>query len=286
MTDVVKVDPFDNVVAAGLATTKYRPIGPSALFGFILVLGGTTFTAANITSIRVKAPGGKDIIPAISGARLVDLIEYEGIIDDAAHIPILFGDPTAQTLRGKHLGNFDHTIYPGDMTIEVRTVGAVAPTLEARALITPPKLLMNLGYTPAEAAQHRALVETVLTISAAVNNQSQQIGVGSAAGSLIKKIAFFHGGNVTQLDIKKEGLNIYEEVGDALNSYLQDDLFGARLPQANLFVYDRLLDTSYGEAGTTIKGSGAPFNWQFRVSTSAADTVTVYSDLISAVPLL
>ena len=128
MTDVVKVDPFDNVVATGLATTKYRPIGPSALFGFVLILGGT-FTEANITSIRVKAPGGKDLIPSISGARLRDLIEYEGLINDATHLPILFGDPTAQTLRGKHLGNFDHTVYPGDMTIEVDIAGAVSPTL-------------------------------------------------------------------------------------------------------------------------------------------------------------
>ena len=285
MTDVVKVDPFDNVVATGLATTKYRPIGPSALFGFVLILGGT-FTEANITSIRVKAPGGKDLIPSISGARLRDLIEYEGLINDATHLPILFGDPTAQTLRGKHLGNFDHTVYPGDMTIEVDIAGAIAPTLEARALITAPKILLGLDFTPAEAAQHRALIETVLTISAAVNNQSQQIGVGSAAGSQIKKVLFFHGGNMTQLDVKKEGLNIYEEVDAALNDYLQDDLWGARLPQANLFVYDRLVDTSYGQAGTTIKRSGVPFNWQFRVSTSAADTVTVFADLISAVPLL
>ena len=145
---------------------------------------------------------------------------------------------------------------------------------------------MGLDFTPAEAAQHRALIETVLTISAAVSNQSQQIGVGSAAGSQIKKILFFHGGNMTRLDVKKEGLNIYEEVDAALNDYLQDDLWGARLPQANLFVYDRLVDTSYGQAGTTIKRSGVPFNWQFRVSTSAADTVTVFADLISAVPLL
>lgn len=283
--DVVKVDPFENVVATGLATTKYRPVGPQSIFGFVLQLGGTTFTEANIAGIKIKAPGGKELFSDISGARLRDLIEYEGIINDAAHLPILFGDPTAQTLQGQYIGNFDTTIYPGDITIEVDISGATAPTLSAVALVLPPKVNLPAGFTPQQAAQHRALIETVLTISAAVSRQAVSLGVGSSAGALLKKLAFFHGGNMTELDVKKEGLSIYEDVPAALNDYLQDDLF-ARVPQSNLFVYDRLIDSRYSAAGTTIRPNGSPFNWQFRVSTNAADSIVVYSDVLTALPLL
>lgn len=283
MTDIIKVDPFDNVVATGLATTKYKPEGLSSLFGIVLVLGGTTFTKAHITSIAIKA-ASKELVPRISGARMVDIVEYEGMVDDAAFVPILFGDPTARTARGQHLGNFDHTVYPGDITIEVQITGATAPTLEAYALVAPPKAAMGLGYTQDEVQLHRAFLETILTPGAAVTRKAFDIGLGSAAGALIKRLMFFHS-NITEVSVKKSGIDIYEDIPNALANYLQDDMF-ARVTQAGLLVWDPLIDGNYSELKTTVQRDGRPFNYQVRLTTSALDTITTYADVLTKLPLI
>lgn len=283
--DVVKVDPFQNVAVSSKAVATWRPPAPLSLFGFVLVCGGT-FDESDITSIKVKA-GGKEIVPGISGAVLRDIYEYEGVIYDADHLPILFGDPTARTFRGKHIGNFDHTIYPGNLTIEVDIDGTpTAPTLDAYALIMPPKLAMgpSVGYSPAEAAMHRALINTVLQTSAAVTDKSFDIGIGSSAGALLKRIMFDHA-NLTRVTVKKQGLDIWEGVGQALADYLQDDLF-TRVPQAGWYVYDAIVDGDYSEVKSTVKADGSPWNYQIRLTTSAADTINAYADVLTSLPLL
>lgn len=288
MTDLVKIDPFNNVAASSLAVTKYRPPSQqSSLFGIILQLGGTAFNESHINSIRVKAPGGKDLLTtSLSGARLRDLWEYEGGTWDTARafVPIMFGDPFALTKSGRHIGNFDHSVYQGDMTIEVDIGAATAPTLSAVALVDPPKALMGLGYEAGEILRHRALIETVLTPSAAVTNQAQQIGIGSAAGALLRRVAFFHA-NMTAIRVKKEGLIVFEDVSAALNNYIGENIF-ARLPQSGLFVYDRIVDGSQRESGTTVQRDGRVFNWQFELTTSGADTIRAWSDVFIALPQL
>jgi hypothetical protein len=283
--DVIKVDPFTNVGVSSKATATFRPPAPLSLFGLVLVCGGTTLDESNVSSLKVKA-GGKELIPGLTGARHRDAYEYDGVVYDDAHIPLLFGDPTARTMRGKHLGNFDFSIYPQNMTIEVDIDGdAEAPTLEAYALVMPPKQLMGVGFSAAEAAIHRALVETVLQASAAVTEKAYDIGLGSEAGALLKKLYFFHEGDMTTLTVKKQGLDIFEQVPEALNEYLQDDLF-TRLPQANLYVWDTIVDGDYSEVKTTVRQDGSPANYQIRVSTSAAETITVYADVLTRLPLL
>lgn len=287
MTDVVKVNPFNNVGASALAITNYKPVSrQSSLFGVILQLGGTTFNESHVTSVRIRAPGGKDLIPPISGARIRDMWEYEGGTWPTARgeLPIMFGDPFALTKAGRHLGNFDHSIYPGDLTIEVQITGATAPTLEARALIDPPKAAMGLGYGDAEVLRHKAIRETVLTPSAAVVNQAVPIGIGSSAGAFLKRVSFFNSA-LTSLRVKKEGLDIFEEVSISLNNFIQQDIY-ARVPQAGLYVYDRIVDGAMREAGTTIDAQGRVQNWQFEVTTSGADVINVYADMLIALPQL
>lgn len=279
--DLIKIDPFQNVGNTALATSRYRPIAPSSLYGIALVMGGT-FTEANIAGIRVKAPGGKDLVPNITGARLRDLYEYEGLTHDTGFFPIFFGDPTARTMRGKHIGNFDNTVYPGDMAIEVNISGATNPTLSAYAMVMPPKLAMGLDYSAAEAALSKAWKEAVISISAAVTLQA--ITPSIPVGALLKKLALFHT-NVTVLDVKREGFSIYEEVPAALTSWLQDDVY-VRAPQSGLMVYDRIVDGEYSEAARTVRADGSPANLQFRVTTSGSDTVTAYSDILAPLPIL
>jgi hypothetical protein len=282
--DLIKVDPFVNVAAGQRATATWRPPSPMSLHGFVLRLGGT-FDETDIDSIKVKK-GGKELVPGISGPNHRDLYEYEGLIYDAASIPIMFGDPAARTFRGKHLGNFDHTVYPGDMTIEVDIDATpTTPTLEAYALVMPPKLAMGAGYSAEEAALHRAYVETILQTSAGVTLKAFDVGVGSGAGALLKRLYFLHGGDMTHLNIKRRGIDIWENVAQAVVDYLQDDLY-TRAPQANTYVYDAILDGDYSEVKTTVDQNGQPINYQVAITTSGAATIVTYADILTRLTLL
>ena len=282
--DIVKVNPFNSVPATGKATTTWIPPYACSLHGFVFGMGGTYVLATHITGVTIKA-GGKRLIPGISGARLQDLYEYEGIINDTGYFSVQFGDATARTMNGKHMGNFDHTVYPGNMTIEIDNSGATSPTLEAWAMLMPPKLGMGIGYTQNEAELHRALVETTIQTSAAVTDKAFDIGLGSEAGALVKKLVFFHEGDLSSVSIKKAGFDIYEGIPNALAAYLQDDVY-TRLPQSNVVVFDAIVDGDYSEVKTTIKPDGTPYNYQVKLTIAGAETIVTYADILTKLPLL
>ena len=280
--DVVKVNPFTNVAASALATAQFIPDRNLALYGIVLVLGGTFTVDAHITLLVVKS-GGKELF-RITGARLQDINGYDGMASDAAHLIIPFADPTARTARGEHIGSLDMTIYRDPLTIEVTIGAATAPTLDAFALITPPKLQLGFGYTPDEAQLHRALIESIIQTSAAVSRKAFGIGLGSEAGALIKKIIFFHA-TLTSLAVKRNGLDIFDDVDEALNDFIQQDVF-ARVTNAALYAWDPVVNGNQSEARTTVNADGSAANYQILVTDSAADTITVLADVYSKLPLL
>ena len=280
--DVVKVNPFTNVAASSLATAQFIPDRNLSLYAIVLVLGGTFTIDAHITLLVVKS-GGKELF-RITGARLQDINGYDGMASDAAHLIIPFADPTARTARGEHIGSLDMTIYRDPLTIEVTIGAATAPTLDAFALISPPKLQLGFGYTPDEAQLHRALIESIIQTSAAVTRKAFGIGLGSEAGALIKKIIFFHL-TLTSLAVKRNGLDIFDDVDEALNDFIQQDVF-ARVTNAALYAWDPVVNGNQSEARTTVNPDGSAANYQILVTDSAADTITVLADVYSKLPLL
>ena len=280
--DVVKVNPFTNVAASSLATTQFIPDRNLAVYAIVLVLGGTFVVDTHITLVVVKS-GGKELF-RITGARLQDINGYDGMASDVDHLIIPFADPTARTARGEHLGSLDMTIYRDPLTIEVTIGAATAPTLDAFALITPPKLQLGFGYTPDEAQLHRALIESIIQTSAAVTRKAFGIGLGSEAGALIRKIVFFHA-TLTSLAVKRNGLDIFDDVDEALNDFIQQDVY-ARVTNAALYAWDPVVNGNQSEARTTVNPDGTAANYQILVTDSAADTITVLADVYSKLPLL
>ena len=281
--DKIKVDPFTNVGAGQLATTQFIPDRPLSLYGIVLILGGDFEIDDDVSLITVKS-GGKELM-RLTGARLDDLNNYDGIVTDADHLLIPFADPTARTARGEHLGALDMTFYRDPLTIEVTIGGAaVNPTLDAYALINPPKQALGLGFTADEAQIHRALIESVIQPSAGVTRKAFGISLGSEAGALIRKIAMFHA-NLTSVAIKRNGLDIFDDIDVALNNYIQDDVF-ARSPVASAYVWDPTVNGNQSEARTTVNPDGRPANYQILLTTSGADTITVYSDVYTKLPLI
>jgi hypothetical protein len=90
---------------------------------------------------------------------------------------------------------------------------------------------------------------------------------------------------MTIFTLKRRGIDIWEQVPQALADYLQDNLY-ARVPQANQYVYDAIIDGDYSEVKTTVDGNGNPINYQARITTSGAANIAAYADILTRLPLL
>lgn len=280
--DTVRINPFPTVAASSVATLSTDQLRGFSLHGLVFVQGGTAFTKAQMSSIRIGA-NGKNFVNDITGAQLQDLNDYDGLNDNTNHVMFYFGDPTARTIRGQHQGDLDLSVHRGPLEIEVDIGAATAPTLQCWALIGPPKAAMGLGFTDAEILMTRSLIRTVLQPSAAVSRKAEGIGLGSGAGARLRKLAFFHT-NLTSVEFKKQGIVKHEDLADALNDAIQAD-FG-RVPQSGLYVVDRIVDGNQGEADDTLRPDGQPWNLQTLITTSASDTITVFADVHTAPQLL
>lgn len=280
--ELERLNQFPVVPATGVASLVTDELVDRSIEAIVLELGGTSFTKAMITSIRVRLDG-KDIVPSMPASQLQTLNSYEGLPDSSNYLVIPFGDPTARTARGQYLGNIDLSIYRKPLEIEVTIAGATAPTLQAYAIHHVPKLAMGIGFTEAEAANFRSLIRTVIQPAAAVVNKSYGLSLGGTPGARLRRAAYFHS-NITHVEFKKGGYTQWDNIADVLNSEVQKHY--ARVPQSGLYVLDRIMDGNQGNAETTVDASGRPWNTQLSITTSAGDTIEAYADVYIALPLL
>jgi hypothetical protein len=280
--DILKLNPFPSVAANSVAAMATDQLRGLSVHGLIFEQGGTTFTKAHLTKLRVGA-GGKNFINDITGTQLQDLNDYDGFSDPTNYVMVWFGDPSARTIRGQHLGDLDLSVHAGPLEIEATIGGATAPTLQCYAIVGAPKKDMGLGFTDYEAANVRALIRSVITESAAVSRKAVGIGLGSSAGSRIRKLGFFHS-NLTRIELKKQGNVKHEDLSIALNSAIQGN-FG-RVPQSGLYVVDRIIDGNQSEAESTVRADGSPWNFQLLITASAGDTVYAFADVHTLPQLL
>ena len=278
-----KLSQFPSVAASAISTLSLDELRGSSIHGIILEQGGTSFTKAHMTEIKISI-GGKSVISGISGDQLQDINDYDGLSATSDYVAFWFGDPTARTVFGQHLTDLDLSYYDkASAVLEVTVGAATAPTLQAYAVIGPPKDVMGLNYSQMDVASIRALIRTVATPSAAVTRQSYPIGLGSNAGANVRKICAFNS-NLTSLEFKKNGISIHDDVSVALNTFLQAE-FG-RVAQSGLYVLDHVVDANQGKADPTVNKNGNPFPMQVNLTTSGADTITVFADVRAPLQLL
>lgn len=115
---------------------------------------------------------------------------------------------------------------------------------------------------------------------------SEQIFVPFGAnGFLLKRIVFKHT-NVTSVRVRRDGTDIYEDLPVAFANQVNSDF--ARVPQGGYFVLDFMNDTLQSNAFSTgqlidNKGNSSLVqNLDIRLTTSAADTVTYYTEAYSS----
>ena len=275
--DLLKLNAFPSVAANATSSMTTDQVRGYSVHGIVLERGGTTFPHTDIDSVRVRL-NGKDIVNLLTGAQLHAMTDYEGQPNVTNYDFLFFGDPSARTIRGQHLGDIDCSIYDYPMTIEVDIGAATAPTLNAYALVGVPKLQMGIGYSKVEAAIIRALPRTVIQPAAAVTRNAYGISIGSSPGARIRRVWFFNS-NLTSVDLQKQSLIKWQDVSAALNSAVEQQF--VRTPQSGLYVLDRVMDGNQGESETTVSPSGQQWNIQVSLTTSAADTITAWADIFT-----
>lgn len=273
--DLIKLSQFPSVAASAIATLVTSECFDKSIHALIFELGGGSFTKAMINSINVRLDG-KDIVPIISGTNMQLLNSYDGLPNDAAYLAYFFGEPTAQTIRGQHVGDLDQSIYRKPLEIRVDIGAATTPALTVYAWVSVPKLDMGIGFENYEAAVFRSLNRTIIQPAGAVTRAAYNVNYGSTPGARIRQVNFLHT-NLTNVDYRKNSITKHDNVSIALNSSLAKQY--ARVPQTGLYVLDRVLDGNQGEAETTVNPDGQVWNQQLAISTSAADTINVYADV-------
>lgn len=259
---LIKNLPFSNVAATGVASVSL-PIGMS-YNRIILQLGGGAFTKAMITDIKVKLNG--KVIFQNTGTRLNLINTYRKRAVDATFLVVDFTEPDAKTMAEQFIGNINTAQGVSSLTMEVTIAGATTPTLDSYS---------ELGAPAALAAINKQILFTA-SMGAAGKFPMKLIDVANR-GAIIKRVHFNHTGNVTALEVKKNGVVIFDNILTAVNAFNQLDYNKAA--QANLYTYDPCLDNNYSNAVRTADATSLEFN----LTTSAADTVTA---VLEAVDLL
>lgn len=267
-----KLPPFQNVAASSTAVMPFVHAGMSVV-GIIFKLGGTTFTHAHVSNIRMRYDGKQFV--DITGLHLDSICDYETYGADAAYLYLPFGDLQAMTQRGQMMGAIDTSI-PGvkPLELEVDIGAATAPTLEAWVILAPPK---------AEADPNKRTMRAFLKATHAPASAAEfeyPIPVGSSRGAFVHRVYAFHA-NVTKYQVAKDGLWLQEQGEVAVLDYMQ--ALKNRANQSGLVVFDPSFTDSQTDSIATLRGDGAPASFSHKFTVSAADTIVTYSSVYTTI---
>jgi Viral coat protein P2 N-terminal domain len=276
-------EPFQNVVATGRATLNSILVLGNIVERLYLVLGGTTFTKAMITALRVKL-NGKVVFGDISGAQLDSFQTYQLGNTGATFLTVDFIEPDSKSMQGEILGAIDtNAAGVNTFTVEVDIAGATAPTLDSWiqlrdvASITDVAGQPTKGFNPNLRPLLRALIPTsIAALSAA--EQQYAINYGSGGNSLIKRLIMFNGtASLSTFRAKRNSLDIYEFVVPTLASWVQSDY--GKHPQAGMYVVDWLADGNQSDTQPTRNSDGTLANYQWLITTAGAGTMQLFADV-------
>ena len=271
MQKQVILDPFQNVVATGVAVCDLNKFLGSVLEKLTLTLGGT-FTKSMITYLALKANG--KIIFESSGTNLDTANMYNGASSDATILKIDFMDRKAITPNARQAGAIDLSVGSGitSFRLEVTISGATAPTLVGFADVSPPT------SDPAEAGIRGLIMRKhrISYVAAAAGTFAIPIPhLDPAGGGSAYRRIFLYSANCTGFKTVREGIAEHE-LTKLQNEAAQKDNF--KVPQANLVVFDPVQDFQMqGRIWDTRPAVGVR-SAQFLATFSAGETITIETE--------
>lgn len=235
---------------------------------------GTNILTSLITNIVLKL-NNKEFQRWASAADLISgLNKFKGNFDATSFLVIDFTERLAREEAALSLGTIAATQEAGvqQFTLEF-DLGTYTPV--AASIIT--------GWADVEAPSGNPIIQRVQyqqKVIAAAAQEQIYIPYGRN-GYQLKRVIIKHT-NLSSVRVRRDGSDMYEDLPLAFaNQRLQD--FG-RVPQAGYFVVDFLPDSLQANALNTAqilvaKDKAVPVeNLDMRVTTSAADTLTIYTE--------
>lgn len=267
---VIKLPQFQNV---GPNQRVSVPLSLGVTYEKLYIKLGTNITAALISNIVLKI-NNKEFMRWDRAADLIALNAYKGNQTAAGYLTLDFTERLARDEVAMKLGTIAATQQAGvqSLTLEFdlgNYVVAVGSTIE--------------GWADIEAPSANKIIQRV---------QTQQKVIGGAAteqvivpygqnGFQVKRLIVRHA-NVTSIKVRRDGVDIYEDLPIALAHQRQVD-FG-RTPQAGYHILDFMPDALQSNALNTAFIQVSPDkavaveNLDIRITTSAADVITIFTE--------
>ena len=266
------MNPFNNVVASGVANCDLNNLLGTTLECINLSLGGT-FTKAMITLIQLKANG--KVIWESDGTKCDAGESFKNYATaDATKLSINFMEPKAKTVNAFQAGAIDLSPESGitNLRLEVTISGATSPTLSGIAELSP-ALDVESERAIRFLIQRRHRVSQTIGAAGTFALQVPHLDP-SGGGSVFKRIYIFSA-NCTAIKAMREGITEFE-VLKAENEWVQKKAL--RSPQANLVVFDPVLDgIQAGRVWDTRPANGVR-SAQLYGTFSAGETITIETE--------
>jgi hypothetical protein len=273
MQQIRQLNPFTNVSAAGIAICDLNNLLGSTLECLNLTLGGTTFGKSNITLIQLKANG--KVIWESSGTRADSAEAYKNYAALTASIlHINFMEQKARTVNAFQAGAIDLSPQSGitSLRLEVTTSGATAPTLAGNAEVSPAlDIPSERGIRFILARRHTASQ----TIGAAGTFGLQVPHIDPTPGGSVYRRVFIYAANLTWLKALREGVTEFDHAVSDLNAIQKK---AGRAPQANLVVFDPVLDNMTGGRVWDTRPAARVRSASMLGTFSAGETITIETE--------
>ena len=272
MNQLRQLNPFNNVVATGIANVDLNPLLGTTLECINLSLGGT-FTKAMITLIQLKANG--KVVFETTGTNL-DLSEnYKAYVAaDATKLSINFMEQKAKTPNAFQAGALDLSPDSGitNLRLEATIAGATAPTLTGIAEVSP--AIDIPSEREIRFLMHRRHRNTQ-TIGAAGTFSLQVPHLEpSGGGSVFKRILVFSA-FCTALKALREGITEFDTLRGE-HEWIQKKAL--RTPQTNLHVFDPVLDGIMAGRVWDTRPANRVRSAQLYGTFSAGETITIETE--------
>lgn len=275
MNKIIPLNPFNNVVASGIAICDLNNLLGSTLEAINLTLSGTAFTKSMITLIQLKANG--KVIWESDGSKLDASELFKSNPADANRLCIDFMERNARTINAFQSGAIDLSPQSGivSLRMEVTTSGATSPALTGLAELSPAVAV------PGE-EQIRFLIQRRHRVSYTVPAANSKVALPiphidpSGGGSVYKRI-YIYSSSINAVQIVRNGLIEFDTTTLDLN---QIQRRAKRTPQSNLFVFDAMLDNvQSGRVWDTRPASGVT-QAMFLATFGSTETITIETEEI------
>lgn len=268
-------------VAAGqIATLRIAP-EELTLVGVKLALSGTTFDKTKIDRVRVKV--GARVIWDLTYAQLNGINNYKNGADSLRYLLLDFTERTQAIFPIKEIGGLDlmTLVAIGEVFVEIYiNATAVAPVIAAT------------GYY--EQRQANPLVVKYVPFSVTQSAAGRFTLPLNLRGALIKRLWLFYSGtnytsstngNVSRIEAKKNGVVFFDQT-DLDNRFDQSQF--KKMPQANLFVVDFLMDDNHDAHISTVRNTSSgqvydAFEFNAYLTDATGSSITAIAEVLDTV---